>query len=140
MRVLGTGDLLSRLARCCNPVPGDKIIGYVTRGEGVSVHRRNCKNILNEDEKAHLNKVWHRLDPWPDAVEGLTRLQARFPVVTLSNGNVALLLRSKALRRRDLLDQRRRPRRGLVFPDDHEAVERRRLVDRGGGDGRIANR
>ena len=36
--------------------------------------------------------AWHRLDPWPDAVDGLTRLKARFPVVTLSNGNVALLL------------------------------------------------
>lgn len=35
---------------------------------------------------------WHRLDPWPDAVEGLTRLKARFPIVTLSNGNIALML------------------------------------------------
>ena len=37
-------------------------------------------------------RAWHRLDPWPDAVEGLTRLKARFPIVTLSNGNVALML------------------------------------------------
>lgn len=37
-------------------------------------------------------QAWHRLDPWPDAVEGLTRLKARFPIVTLSNGNVALML------------------------------------------------
>jgi 2-haloacid dehalogenase len=37
-------------------------------------------------------RAWHRLDPWPDAVEGLTRLKRRFPVVTLSNGNVALLM------------------------------------------------
>jgi 2-haloacid dehalogenase len=36
--------------------------------------------------------AWHRLDPWPDAVEGITRLKAGFPVVTLSNGNVALLM------------------------------------------------
>jgi guanosine-3',5'-bis(diphosphate) 3'-pyrophosphohydrolase len=57
IRVLGTGDLLTRLSKCCNPVPGDKIIGYVTRGEGVSVHRRNCKNILNEDEKERLVDV-----------------------------------------------------------------------------------
>lgn len=41
---------------------------------------------------AEWNRAWHRLDPWPDAVEGLTRLKARFPVVTLSNGNIALLL------------------------------------------------
>ncbi|HXG35610.1 MAG TPA: bifunctional (p)ppGpp synthetase/guanosine-3',5'-bis(diphosphate) 3'-pyrophosphohydrolase, partial [Dehalococcoidia bacterium] len=48
--VLGTGDLLTRLARCCDPVPGDDILGYVTRGEGVTIHRRDCKNILHEDE------------------------------------------------------------------------------------------
>lgn len=36
--------------------------------------------------------AWHRLDPWPDAVSGLTRLKARFPIVTLSNGNVALMV------------------------------------------------
>jgi len=57
IRVLGTGDLLTRLARCCNPVPGDKIVGYVTRGEGVSVHRRDCGNVLNEDEKERLVDV-----------------------------------------------------------------------------------
>lgn len=38
------------------------------------------------------NLAWHRLDPWPDSVEGLTRLKTRFPIVTLSNGNVALLI------------------------------------------------
>jgi GTP pyrophosphokinase len=59
--VLGTGDLLTRLARCCNPVPGDKIIGYVTRGEGVSVHRSDCSNIVNEDETERLVDVdWGR--------------------------------------------------------------------------------
>jgi len=59
--VLGTGDLLTRLARCCNPVPGDTIIGYVTRGEGVSIHRQDCHNILNEDERERLVEVeWGR--------------------------------------------------------------------------------
>ncbi|MDP8948793.1 MAG: haloacid dehalogenase type II [Actinomycetota bacterium] len=47
---------------------------------------------LSEEEKHHLNRVWHRLEPWPDAVEGLTRLKARYVVAPLSNGNVALLL------------------------------------------------
>lgn len=46
----------------------------------------------DEASLADWNRAWHRLVPWPDAVEGLTRLKARFPVVTLSNGNVALLL------------------------------------------------
>ena len=47
---------------------------------------------LSEAEREHLNLVWHRLDPWPDAVAGLTRLKARFPIATLSNGNVSLLV------------------------------------------------
>jgi 2-haloacid dehalogenase len=46
---------------------------------------------LSEAEKDHLNRVWHRLTPWPDAVEGLTRLKRRFVIAPLSNGNVALL-------------------------------------------------
>jgi 2-haloacid dehalogenase len=46
---------------------------------------------LDEAQKKHLNKVWHRLDPWPDSVEGLRRLKSRFTICTLSNGNVGLL-------------------------------------------------
>lgn len=47
---------------------------------------------LEEALLADWNRAWHRLDPWPDAVAGLTRLKARFPIVTLSNGNIALML------------------------------------------------
>lgn len=47
---------------------------------------------LSEAEKDHLNRVWHRLDPWPDAVRGLWRLKQRFVIGTLSNGNTALLV------------------------------------------------
>lgn len=46
---------------------------------------------LGGDQKRWLNQAWHRLDPWPDAVAGLTRLKARFTVCTLSNGNLELL-------------------------------------------------
>jgi 2-haloacid dehalogenase len=46
---------------------------------------------LTEDEKTHLNKVWHRLHPWPDSVAGLTRLKKRYVISPLSNGNVSLL-------------------------------------------------
>ncbi len=46
---------------------------------------------LSQDERAHLNRVWHRLDPWPDAVAGLTRLKARYTIAPLSNGNIGLL-------------------------------------------------
>ncbi|MGZ4153701.1 MAG: ACT domain-containing protein, partial [Actinomycetota bacterium] len=52
--VPGSADVWVRLARCCTPVPGDDIMGFVTRGQGVSVHRRDCPNakaLLNEPER-----------------------------------------------------------------------------------------
>ena len=57
IRVLGAGDMLTSLAQCCNPVPGDEIIGFVTRTRGVSIHRKDCVNIINEDEKERLIEV-----------------------------------------------------------------------------------
>ncbi len=45
--VVGVGDLLTQLARCCHPVPPDEIVGYVTRGRGVSIHRADCPNVRN---------------------------------------------------------------------------------------------
>jgi GTP pyrophosphokinase len=57
IRVLGAGDMLVSLAQCCNPVPGDEIIGFVTRSRGVSIHRKDCVNIINEDEKERLIEV-----------------------------------------------------------------------------------
>jgi 2-haloacid dehalogenase len=63
------------------------------------LHRVSLEELLAEfgieglscAEKDHFNRVWHRLDPWPDAVEGLTRLRQRYIIAPLSNGNVALL-------------------------------------------------
>lgn len=52
--VNGMGDMLTKLARCCRPVPGDAIIGYITRGSGVTVHRADCQNIANVAEKERL--------------------------------------------------------------------------------------
>jgi guanosine-3',5'-bis(diphosphate) 3'-pyrophosphohydrolase len=46
VRVTGVGDLLTNIGGCCNPLPGDEIIGYVTRGRGVTIHRQDCSNIL----------------------------------------------------------------------------------------------
>jgi 2-haloacid dehalogenase len=47
---------------------------------------------LDEGQRTHLNRAWHRLMPWPDAVGGLNRLKSRYPISTLSNGNVSLLV------------------------------------------------
>jgi GTP pyrophosphokinase len=47
--VKGYDDMLVRFAKCCNPVPGDSIVGYITRGRGVSVHRCDCSNVTTED-------------------------------------------------------------------------------------------
>src|SRR5258705_10232011 len=47
---------------------------------------------FTEAEIDHLNRAWHRLDPWPDSVPGLTRLKRKFVLATLSNGNVALIV------------------------------------------------
>ena len=57
VQVLGVGDLMTSIAQCCHPVPGDKIIGYITRSRGVSIHREDCHNVLHEDEKERLVPV-----------------------------------------------------------------------------------
>lgn len=49
--IQGVSDLMLHLAKCCNPVPGDKIIGYVTKGRGVTIHRADCRNITKEAEE-----------------------------------------------------------------------------------------
>ena len=61
IQVMGVGDLLTRMATCCKPVPGDEIIGYITRGKGITVHRRDCRNVRAEDEPERLVQVdWGR--------------------------------------------------------------------------------
>jgi GTP diphosphokinase / guanosine-3',5'-bis(diphosphate) 3'-diphosphatase len=57
VRVKGVGDLLVRFAKCCNPIPGDPITGFITRGKGVTVHLQNCPTVINEREVSRLIDV-----------------------------------------------------------------------------------
>lgn len=109
------GSIVREMARLHPQVDGDAFArawreGYrpamarVMRGElGWTriddLHRMILDNILprfgladmGEAQRADLNRVWHRLDPWPDSVEGLVRLKRRYTLCTLSNGNIGLL-------------------------------------------------
>ncbi|MFR7746489.1 MAG: RelA/SpoT family protein [Eggerthellaceae bacterium] len=88
--VRGIDDVLVRLSRCCNPVPGDKIIGFVTRGRGVSVHRADCPNAidLKRNPERIIDVYWE--DDVPDAVfnveimvEALDRLNLLIDVASV---------------------------------------------------------
>jgi guanosine-3',5'-bis(diphosphate) 3'-pyrophosphohydrolase len=57
VRVKGVGDLLVRFAKCCHPIPGDPIVGFITRGKGVTVHLQSCPTVLNEREITRLIDV-----------------------------------------------------------------------------------
>jgi GTP pyrophosphokinase len=70
VRVLGVGDLLTRLASDCHPAPGDDIVGYITRNRGVTIHRATCPRILAEQETERLVHV-----DW-----GPTVAQSMYPV------------------------------------------------------------
>lgn len=82
--VKGIDNCLIRLSRCCNPVPGDSIIGYVTRGRGVSVHRADCSNIsdLTEVEGRIIDVRW--------AYEGISSYNAEITIMAIDRA--ALLL------------------------------------------------
>ena len=59
IKVKGMDGVLVFMAKCCNPVPGDKIVGYITRGRGISVHRADCTNLRNlvKNEEARIVEV-----------------------------------------------------------------------------------
>ncbi len=60
--VKGLNDILVRFAKCCNPLPGDRIVGYITQGQGVTVHRKGCKNILKMSRERRIDVQWNN-DP-----------------------------------------------------------------------------
>ncbi|MBW5457773.1 bifunctional (p)ppGpp synthetase/guanosine-3',5'-bis(diphosphate) 3'-pyrophosphohydrolase [Clostridium sporogenes] len=74
--VKGEDNLLVRFAKCCNPVPGDKIIGYITKGRGISIHRTDCKNVeqlVEEDPTKIVEVSWGK----PKGGEYISELEVR---------------------------------------------------------------
>lgn len=76
--VKGDPDVMSKMARCCTPVPGDEITGFITRGEGVSVHRQDCKNVksLNKDRLVEVS--------WADEARGVFMVQIQIEALDRS--------------------------------------------------------
>jgi GTP pyrophosphokinase len=58
IRVSGEDDVLVRFAKCCNPLPGDPIVGFITRGRGVTVHRRQCMKTFDMDPERRIDVTW----------------------------------------------------------------------------------
>ncbi|MCP4354733.1 MAG: bifunctional (p)ppGpp synthetase/guanosine-3',5'-bis(diphosphate) 3'-pyrophosphohydrolase [Proteobacteria bacterium] len=57
--VKGLDDILIRFGKCCQPVPGDEIVGYITQGHGVTIHRKNCKHSLEINPDRHIDVSWN---------------------------------------------------------------------------------
>jgi GTP pyrophosphokinase len=76
LQVEGQNDLLVYRARCCNPIRGEEIVGYVTRGKGVAVHARSCPNVQNllYESDRRINVEWSK------ASDGTTGSKLRYPV------------------------------------------------------------
>ena len=101
--VRGLGDVWVRLGRCCTPVPGDAIIGFVTRGQGVSVHRTDCPNVrgLQQQPERLIEVTWAEGKPTSFVVaiqvEALDRTRLLSDVATmLSDSHVNILSASTA--------------------------------------------
>lgn len=85
VRVKGIDNVMVRLSRCCNPLPGDEILGYVTRGRGVSIHRSDCPNILHyrAEDAGRIIEVM-----WDEQVEG--KYQVQLEAVAIDRPGLAM--------------------------------------------------
>mgnify|MGYP000975495142 CR=1 FL=1 len=98
--VKGITDISVRFSKCCSPVPGDEIVGFVTRGRGISVHRTDCINVINlpENERARLIEA-----DWQESEQG-SESEKYFAEITIyaNNRNGLLADISKAITEKDI--------------------------------------
>ncbi|MCK4706959.1 MAG: bifunctional (p)ppGpp synthetase/guanosine-3',5'-bis(diphosphate) 3'-pyrophosphohydrolase [Gammaproteobacteria bacterium] len=132
INVRGVGNLLTTMANCCKPVPGDDIIGFITRGKGVSIHRKDCTNIinLNEDDFVRLIEVeWGRDDndayPVNLVVNAIDRQGLLGDVITtLANDKVNVIAVNT------LSDKNEQTARMLVTIEIHDLQQLTRIMDK----------
>lgn len=90
IEVVGLKGLLSQMAKCCTPMPGDQIVGYITRGRGATIHRQDCPNILSLKDRERLLQVdWGKLErtyPIPIKVKAYDRQGLMGDISTLLDG------------------------------------------------------
>ena len=79
MRVSGVEDVLVRFGKCCDPLPGERILGFITRGRGVTVHAIDCPRVLESDPQRRVEVVWdeRRQRPAPGEPRGRVHRPAR---------------------------------------------------------------
>jgi GTP pyrophosphokinase len=111
--VPGIEDVLVRLSKCCNPVPGDDILGFVTRGRGVTVHRANCPNLkdLRETPERLIKVEWNRsahatyhIEVFVQALDRLRLLQD--VTMTIAESGVNILSSSTTTHKDGIVDMR----------------------------------
>jgi GTP diphosphokinase / guanosine-3',5'-bis(diphosphate) 3'-diphosphatase len=76
VRIRGVEDLLVRFAKCCNPLPGDQIVGFITRGRGLTVHARDCLTVAKSvlDRERLINVEWDEETPPPESAKRPVRI------------------------------------------------------------------
>ncbi|MFH2102051.1 MAG: bifunctional (p)ppGpp synthetase/guanosine-3',5'-bis(diphosphate) 3'-pyrophosphohydrolase [Chloroflexota bacterium] len=108
--VLGLKDILTNIGRCCNPTPGDEIIGYITRGRGATIHRMDCPNILRINELERLVKVnWGekvRTYPVPIHISAYDRQGLMGDITNLLNAENVNIVDVQVRVRKNLADLR----------------------------------
>jgi GTP pyrophosphokinase len=134
INVLGVGNLLTNISNCCRPVPGDEIIGYITQGKGISIHRQDCSNIinLNENNRARLIEVeWGNADIETYPVSLVIQANDRHGLLsdvttTLADDKVNVIAVNT------LSDRKKQTARMVVTVEIHDLQQLTRIMDKVG--------